>query len=88
MAWSSNQEDCKTFLCTWFDELASIDKPFRINYYLRDGTVEIIDVSKGRVHLKRIKNEALTEESLFVGNTVLLYGRKYKIKEFGDDSTK
>ena len=88
MAWVSNQEESKTYLCTWFDELASINKPFRLNFYTRDGTVEIIDVAKGRVHLKRIKNEALTEQSLFVGNTVMLYGRKYKITEFGDNSTK
>ena len=88
MAWVSNQEDCKTYLCSWFDELAAMDKPFRLNYYIRDGTVEVVDVSKGKVHLKRIRNEALTESSLFVGNTVMLYGRKYKIKEFGDQSTK
>ena len=68
--------------------MAAIDKPFRLNYYLRDGTVEIIDLTKGKVHLKRIKNEALSEQSLFVGNTVMLYGRKYKIKEFGDGATK
>jgi len=75
-------------MCTWYDELACIDKPFRINYYKRDGTVEVIDVTKGKVHLKRIKNEALDEQSLFVGNMVTLYGRKYRIKEFGDLSTK
>lgn len=88
MAWVSNQEDSSSFLCTWFDELASINKPFRLNYYLRDGTVEIVDLTKGRVHLRRIRNEALSEQSLFVGNTVMLYGRKYKITEFGDNSTK
>lgn len=88
MAWAHNQEDSKTYLCSWFDEMAAVDKPFRLNYYMRDGSVEIIDMTKGKLHLKRIKNEALTEQSLFVGNTVTLYGRKYKIKEFGDDSTK
>ena len=54
-----------------------MEKPFRLNYYMRDASVEIIDVTKGKVHLKRIRNEALTEQSLFVGNTVILYGRKY-----------
>ena len=54
-----------------------MEKPFRLNYYMRDASVEIIDVTKGKVHLKRIRNEALTEQSLFVGNTVTLYGRKY-----------
>ena len=88
MAWISNQEDCKTYLCSWFDEMAAIDKPFRINYYLRDGTVEVVDMTRGKVHLKRIKNEALSEQSLFVGNVVTLYGRKYKITEYGDGATK
>lgn len=88
MAWAHNQEDSKVFLCSWYDELACVEKPFRINYYARDGSVEVIDVTKGKVHLKRIKNEALSEQSLFVGNTVTLYGRKYRIKEFGDQTTK
>ena len=59
-----------------------------MNYYSRDGSVEVIDISKGKLHLKRIKNEALTEQQLFVGNTITLYGRKYRITEFGDQSTK
>ena len=61
MAWAHNQEDSKTYLCSWFDEMAAVDKPFRLNYYTRDGSVEIIDMTKGKLHLKRIKNEALTE---------------------------
>ena len=41
--------------------MAAIDKPYRLNYYMRDGSVEIIDVSKGKIHLKRIQNDTLNE---------------------------
>lgn len=68
-------EDSMVFLATWFDKLASIDKPYKIFFYPVDNSVEIIDGKTGKVHLKRIRNNDLSRENLYVGSTIELYGR-------------
>ena len=72
------------FLADWFDKLACIDKPFKLLFYPTDNSIEIIDVKNKRQHLKRIKHDSLSLNDFFVGNTVEIYGRRYKIGEFGD----
>jgi hypothetical protein len=48
-------EDSIAFLVTWFDKLASIEKPFRFIYYPYDQSIEIIDLKTKKQALKRIK---------------------------------
>lgn len=84
----STNDDSLTFLATWFDKLASIDKPFRFHFYPVDNSIEIVDLKSKKMHLKRIRHEAVTINDLFVGNTLDIYGRRFKITEFGDQSTK
>ena len=76
------------FNCTWFDEMAAADKPYRMLFYPLDNSIELIDERTGKVHLRRIRNEAIQKQNLFVGSQVAVYGRKYVIKEFADVSTK
>ena len=72
------------FICTWFDEMAAVDRQFRLNFYTRDATVELVDLKNGKVALKRIRAPEVSGPELVVGNEIRLYGRKYKIREFGD----
>ena len=87
MAWQAESEPM-VFNCTWFDEMAAADKPFRMLFYPADNSVELIDERSGKVHLRRIKNEAVCQQSLYVGSEVTIYGRKYKVREFADQQTK
>ena len=77
-------EDGLAFTAHWFDRLASIDKPFRIMYYPYDRSVEIIDLRSRKQTLKRIKIDSLNQEDLYIGNSIDIYGRRYKIVEYAD----
>lgn len=50
--------------------------------------MEIIDLKTRKQSLKRIKYGSITLQDLFVGNTLDIYGKRYKIVEYGDQSTK
>ena len=76
------------FVVEWFDKLASIDKPFRLIYYPYDHSIEIIDVKTKRQTLKRIKYEQISPGDLYIGNSLDIYGRRYKIVDYADQSTK
>jgi nucleoside-diphosphate kinase len=80
----TSSEESLVFKLTWFDEMAASDRPYKIFFYPVDNSIEIIDVKSGKVHLRRIRNFDVERNSLFVGNQITIYGRKYKIVEFGD----
>ena len=88
MALQAAELEPMVFNCTWFDEMAAIDKPFRMLFYPGDNSVELIDERSGKVHLRRIRNDAVNQKNLYVGSEVTIYGRKYKVREFADVSTK
>lgn len=80
--------DSMAFLAEWYDKLACTNKPFRLLFYPVDNSIEIIDIKAKRQHLKRIRHDRITLDDLFVGNTLEVYGRRFKIVEFGDQVTK
>jgi len=80
----NGSEDSMAFVAEWYDKLACIEKPFRIIFYPNDNSLEIIDLKSKKLFLKRIKHEAVSLEDLYIGNTLDLYGRRFKIVEFGD----
>lgn len=84
----STADDSLTFLASWFDKLAASDRPFRFAFYPVDNSIEIYDLRSKKMHLKRIRHEAISLNDLFVGNTLDIYGRRFKITEFADTSTK
>ena len=57
-------------------------------FYKGDNSIEIIDLKTKKLHLKRIRHEAIKVEDLYVGNSFDIYGRRFKIVEFGDLVTK
>jgi nucleoside-diphosphate kinase len=76
------------FNMLWYDEMAASDRPFRLLFYPMDNSVEIIDLRSGKIHLRRIRNFDVHKQNLFVGNQLEIYGRRYRITEFGDLQTK
>ena len=60
MVWKGEEEPM-VFNCTWFDEMAAADKPYRMLFYPGDNSVELIDERTGKVHLRRIRNEAVSK---------------------------
>jgi nucleoside-diphosphate kinase len=85
---ASQTDDSIVYNAEWYDKLACVNKPFKILFYPQDGSVEIIDVKARRQHLKRIKHDLIREEHLYIGATVEVYGRRFKIIDFGDEQTK
>jgi nucleoside-diphosphate kinase len=81
-------EDSLAFIVEWYDKLASIDRPFRLMYYPYDHSIEIVDLKTKRQTLKRIKNDAISPNDLFIGNYLDIYGRRYKLVEYADHQTK
>ena len=77
-----------TFIAEWYDKLACIEKPFRLMFYTSDNSLEIVDLKSKKQHLKRIRIDSLTYEDFYVGNTLDIYGRRFKIVEFADSFTK
>lgn len=68
--------------------MAAINKQFRIIFYPVDNSIEITDMKTRKQHLKRIQFPSITQKDLFVGNTIDVYGRRFKITEFADKFTK
>jgi nucleoside-diphosphate kinase len=84
----TSNDDSLAFIAEWYDKLACIEKPFRIFFYPIDNSIEIIDIKSKKMHLKRIRHEPISTNDLFIGNTLDIYGRRFKIVEFGDQMTK
>jgi len=85
---AKSMEDGLAFTAHWFDRLASIDKPFRIMFYPYDHSVEIIDLRSKKQTLKRIKIDSFSQSDIYLGNSIDIYGRRYKIVEFADQQTR
>eukprot|EP00347_Sterkiella_histriomuscorum_P017719 403348257 len=84
----ANSDDSFAFMAEWYDKLACIEKPFRFIFYPVDNSLEIIDLKSRKQHLKRIRMDAVKLEDLYIGNSLDIYGRRFKIIEFADQVTK
>lgn len=61
---------------------------FIITYYAVDGSIELFDVKKHRLFLKRNKCHQVSLKDLFVGNSVNIFSRQITITDYGDTITK
>mmetsp|Transcript_11442 Transcript_11442/g.19349 ORF Transcript_11442/g.19349 Transcript_11442/m.19349 type:complete len:206 (+) Transcript_11442:160-777(+) len=67
--------------------MACINKQFRIIFYPVDNSIEIVDLKSKKMFLKRIQFQQLKQQDLYVGNTLDIYGRRFKISQFADKFT-
>ncbi|KAH7821318.1 nucleoside-diphosphate kinase [Monocercomonoides exilis] len=77
-----------SFKCEWFDPAAEINRPYILSYFIRDGTVEIYDVKNHRMFLKRCAAGDISVGDLFLGSSVVVFSRQFKLIDFADESTK
>ena len=81
-------EDRYVFVCDWYDSQASLVRKFYIEFYLSDKTIDIYDLKNKRMFLKRTRYPTISEEDFYIGSTITVYSRQYKIVEYADDFTK
>lgn len=67
--------------------MACINKRYRIIVYPVDNSIEIIDVKTKKQYLKRIQFPSLQPHDFYVGNTLDIFGRRFRIIEFADKFT-
>ncbi|XKL60584.1 hypothetical protein PGB90_007641 [Kerria lacca] len=79
--------DRLTFKAEWKDTLTSINWKFNLFFYPSDGTIELYDLIKHRLFLKRTKCEDISAEDLFIGATLRIYSRLIHITDYGDSYT-
>ena len=81
-------EDRFVFVTEWFDSQAGLKKEFLLEFYLADQTIDIYDTKHRRMFLKRTKYPQISEADLYVGATVTVYSRQFKIMAYADDFTR
>ncbi|XP_034230198.1 nucleoside diphosphate kinase 7 [Thrips palmi] len=60
---------------------------FLITYFAVDGSIELFDIKKHRLFLKRNKCHKVALKDLFVGNSVNIFSRQIIITDYGDSTT-
>lgn len=60
---------------------------FLITYFAADGSIELFDIKKHRLFLKRNKCHQVVLKDLFVGNSVNIFSRQINITDYGDSTT-
>jgi len=79
------------FKLTHFNELAAIDDPYQLLYYVRrDGRdeVELLDTRRKRRHLSRVHVSGLALADIHVGGKVTIFARQYRVADFDDGFTR
>ncbi|KAI5748970.1 hypothetical protein M8J76_003708 [Diaphorina citri] len=77
-----------SFLVDWFDPESSTIRKFVLNFSINDNCVEMIDVKKNKIFLRRTHCDEILLKDLFIGNSVKLFSRILKIVDYGDRYTK
>lgn len=75
-----------TFLADWYDAQASFNRRYQLMFYPVDCSVELYEVKTRRHFLKRCKQDIIISD-LYVGNTVTILSRTYKIVDYADNYT-
>lgn len=57
-------------------------------YYPKDNTMGMYDIKNHRTFLQRTRNDAIRQESLYIGGTINLNARQLKLVEYGDEYTR
>ena len=81
-------EDRFVFVTEWYDQQAGLHKEFLLEFYLADQTIDLYDTKNKRMFLKRTKYPQITEADLFLGATITVYSRQFKVLAYADDFTR
>lgn len=76
------------FVAEWFDNQAQLVRNYYLTFFDNDGTIEIYDIKNKRIFLKKTEVATVNKTCLFIGSVLTVFGRQFKIIEFGDAFTK
>ncbi|KAG9394080.1 Nucleoside diphosphate kinase [Carpediemonas membranifera] len=76
-----------SFNVTWYDDVADLERPYVLSYFLSNNDIEMLDVKNRRPFLKRSPYPSLQLADLFVGNCVTVHSRQLKIVSYTNDFT-
>ncbi|OAF69473.1 hypothetical protein A3Q56_02784 [Intoshia linei] len=76
------------FKAEWYEDLSETYKPFNLLYYPADDTIELNQTNLRKTFLSRSKCRNISMDDLFIGNTINIYCRNFKILEYADEFTK
>lgn len=77
-----------SFLVEWLDPESSTIRKFVLNFSIKDQCVEMIDVKKNKIFLRRTHCDEILAKDLFIGNSVTLFSRNLKIVDYADTRTR
>uniref|UniRef100_A0A6I8S5A1 Nucleoside diphosphate kinase homolog 7 n=1 Tax=Xenopus tropicalis TaxID=8364 RepID=A0A6I8S5A1_XENTR len=82
-----SEEDRFAFIAEWYDPNAAIQRRYQLNYYTKDGSVEMYDIKNHRVFLRRTKYDEICKDDLFVGNKINVFSRHLHLIDYADQYT-
>lgn len=85
---SKNAEVCYTFKVEWYDSQAEMVRPYLLQYYPGDQSLDMYDIKSRRTFLKRCSYPSVKLSDLFIGAQFTVYARQLKVVEFGNEFTK
>lgn len=77
-----------SFIAEWFQREAGIVRSFYIIFFPTDNAVEVIEQKTRKTFLKRTKLYDLSQNDLYIGSIVSIYGRQFEIVDYADDHTR
>ena len=86
---SQKESDNFLFIVEYFDPLPQIKKKYLLKYFVDSHSVEMIDIQKKKLFLKKSPcPPEVSASDFFIGGRVFLYSRELVIVEYGDGSTR
>ncbi|CBH10458.1 nucleoside diphosphate kinase, putative [Trypanosoma brucei gambiense DAL972] len=84
----SLQDPRLSFYCEQYDHIAHRMNHYVLQFYFEDRTVEIREVTKNRLHLKRAHFPHLNRDDFKVGSSLSLLGGVIKLTAYADEVTR
>ena len=75
----SATEDKLCFLVCWDDKTAGLVRNFHLNFYPSDNSIDMLDLKSKKLFLKKTVHEQVQPNDLYVGNSLVVFGRKLTI---------
>ncbi|XP_065203260.1 nucleoside diphosphate kinase homolog 7 [Planococcus citri] len=83
-----DSNDRLTFSAEWKDTFSSVNWKFNLFFYPSDETVELYDLLKHRLFLKRTKCGNFTIDDFYIGASLRICSRLITIKDYADSYTR
>lgn len=77
-----------SFKTTWYDKVADCDREYIVTIYLETKEIEIVDVRRKMMFLKRSPYPELDMSQFYIGNAIVIHGRQHNIIDYANEFTK